>query len=529
VCALSDPLPAVLDALPGFAGLLGPDGVITEINRFALDLTGLEAAAVRALPLADAPWWSALPHAREQARIAVACAAGGATVRIETELGLADGQALPIELSIVPLRDAAGRVSGLVVAATDLSARRHTEAMLARQAVERSAALAESERRFERLIQGVTDYAIIMLDPRGRVVSWNAGAARINGYAAEEILGRSFECFYTEEDRAAGLPARNLAEAARVGRSESEGWRLRRDGSRFWAVAVVDAITDEEGRPAGFAKITRDITARREMHRQLMQAQKMEAIGQLTGGIAHDFNNLLQAVSSNLELARTAVAQDSALRADRLIGNALRSIGRAGRLTSQLLAFSRRQILRAERSRVSDVVADMPDLLHRASGVAVRVETRADPALWSCRIDPGEFESALLNLMLNAHDAMPQGGTVTVSMTNARLGAVEAKALELAPGDYVRVDVADTGTGMSPEILAHAFEPFFTTKEVGRGSGLGLSQVLGFTKQSGGSLVVDSRPGRGTTVSLLFPRDDGPEPDEVPPRDAALAGNSAAV
>ena len=525
----SDPLLAVLDALPGFAGLLGPDGVIIAINRFALDLTGLDAAVVCAVPLSDAPWWSALPRARELVRAAVARAVGGETARIETELGLADGQVAPIDLSIAPLRDGQGRLTGLVVAASDLSERRRSEAILARQAVERSAALAESERRFERLIQGVTDYAIIMLDPRGRIVSWNAGAARINGYAAEEVLGKSFECFFTEEDRAAGVPARNLAEAAQGGRSESEGWRVRRDGTRFWAVSVVDAITDEEGKPAGFAKITRDITARREMHRQLMQAQKMEAIGQLTGGIAHDFNNLLQAVSSNLELARTAVAQGSAVRADRLIGNALRAIGRAGRLTSQLLAFSRRQILRAERSRVSDVVAEMPDLLHRASGETVRVETRADPGLWSCRIDSGEFESALLNLVLNAHDAMPQGGTVTVSMTNARLGASEAKAVELAPGDYVRVDVSDTGTGMSPEILAHAFEPFFTTKEVGKGSGLGLSQVLGFTKQSGGSLVVDSRPGRGTTVSLLFPRDAGPETDEAPPRLAALAENRAAV
>ena len=527
--ALPDLLPAVLDALPGFAGLLGPDGVITEINRFALDLTGLEAAVVRGVPLADAPWWSALPRARERVHAAVGRAAGGEAMRIETELGLTDGRVLPIDLSIVPLCGAQGRVTGLVVAAVDLSERRHSEAMLARQVAERGAAVAEGERRFERLVQGVTDYGIIMLDPRGRVSSWNAGAARIKGYTAEEILGQSFECFFTEEDRAAGLPARTLAEAARVGRHESEGWRLRHDGTRFWALSVVHAITDEEGRPAGFAKITRDITARRDMQHHLMQAQKMEAIGQLTGGIAHDFNNLLQAVSSNLELARSAVAQGGAGRADRLIGNALRAIGRAGRLTSQLLAFSRRQILRTERSRVSDVAADMPDVLHGASGEAVRVETHTEPGLWSCRIDPGEFESALLNLMLNARDAMPQGGTVTVSMTNARLGPAEAKALELAPGDYVRVDVADTGAGMSPEILAHAFEPYFTTKDVGKGSGLGLSQVLGFTKQSGGSLVVDSRPGRGTTVSLLFPRDDGSEPAETPRRMATLAEGRESV
>ena len=298
---------------------------------------------------------------------------------------------------------------------------------------------------------------------------------------------------------------------------------------RFWAVAVVDAITDEEGRLAGFAKITRDITARHDRHRQFLQAQKMEAIGQLTSGIAHDFNNLLQAVSSNLELARAAAQHGNSARTDRLTANALRVIGRAGRLTSQLLAFSRRQILHAERSLVSDVAADMPDVLHRADGEAVRVETWAAPGLWTCRIDPGEFESALLNLILNARDAMPQGGTVKVSMTNARLRAREAKALELAPGNYVRVDVADTGAGMTPEVLTHAFEPFFTTKDVGKGSGLGLSQVLGFTKQSGGSLVVDSRPGQGTTVSLLFPRDGGPEPAGVPRHLTPLAEGGVAV
>jgi len=386
--------------------------------------------------------------------------------------------------------------------------------------------LRDSERQFERLVQGVTDYAIFMLDARGRVVSWNAGAERINGYAAAEIIGRSFECFFTEEDRAAGMPARVLAEAALVGRHECEGWRLRRGGTRFWASAVLDAITEADGTVVGFAKITRDITARRDLQRQLMQAQKMEAIGQLTGGIAHDFNNLLQAVASNLELARAAAAQGSVLRTDRLIGNALRAIGRAGHLTSQLLAFSRQQVLRAERCRVSDIAADMPDLLHRANGESVRVETRAEPELWSCRIDPGQFESALLNLVLNARDAMPHGGAVSVTMANARLGEVEASGFDLAPGDYVRVDVTDTGSGMSPEVLSHAFEPFFTTKNIGKGSGLGLSQVLGFTKQSGGSLAVDSAPGRGTTVSLLFPRD--PEP-ETPPHVAALAEGGGEV
>ncbi len=406
--------------------------------------------------------------------------------------------------------DPAGRPRRMAGIVQDITAYRTAEAALASELVERGTALRDSERRFERLVQGVTDFAIFMLDPQGRITTWNSGARRIKGYEAEEILGRSYACFYTDEDRANGLPQRALAIALREGHYEAEGWRLRRDGSRFWASVVIDAIADDAGQPAGFAKITRDITAPREMQRQLMQAQKMEAVGQLTGGIAHDFNNLLQAVSSNLELARITMAQGGAARTDRLIANALRAIRRGAHLTTQLLAFSRRQVLHAERCRVSDVAHDMAELLRRGAGDAVQVVVSAAPDLWSCRIDPGQLQSALLNLVLNARDATPPGGTVTIAMDNARLDGAAAAALDLPAGDYVRVMVADTGTGMSPETLAQAFEPFFTTKQVGKGSGLGLPQVLGFTKQSGGSVSVHSVPGQGTTLSSFFPRDGEP-------------------
>ena len=399
------------------------------------------------------------------------------------------------------------RIAGII---QDITAYRDAEATLTRELAERDAALRESERLFERLVQGVTDFAIFMLDPQGRVISWNSGAERIKGYRAEEIIGRSYTCFYTEEDLAAGVPERALAVAAQTGHYEAEGWRRRRDGSLFWASVVIDAIVDDDGRPAGFAKITRDVTARRDMERQLMQAQKMEAVGQLTGSIAHDFNNLLQAVAGNLETARAAATSNDIARTDRLIGNALRAISRGAHMTSQLLTFSRRQVLHAVRSRVSDIAEDMADLLHRGGGDAVRVVLTAEPGLWSCRIDPGQFQSALLNLVLNARDAMPRGGTVTIAMSNMSLDAKAAAALELAAGEYVRVAVTDTGVGMSPEIIAHAFEPFFTTKEVGKGSGLGLPQVFGFTKQSGGSLSVHSVPGLGTTLALFFPR--APDP-----------------
>ena len=460
--------------------------------------------------------WLTQVHPDDRATLEACLAAARAGRRCEAEYRVRypDGNWVWVAqrgavVAVDPVSHQPRRIAGIV---QDITGYRDAEATLARELAERGTALRESERRFERLVQGVKDIAIFMLDPQGRVISWNAGAQHIKGYRAEEIIGRPYACFYTEEDRAAGVPEQALAIAAQTGHYEAEGWRRRRDGSRFWASVGIDAIADDDGRPAGFAKITRDITVRRELQHQLLQAQKMEAVGQLTGGIAHDFNNLLQAVAGNLELARGAVAKDEMGRADRLIAAALRAIGRGAHMTAQLLAFSRRQVLHAERSRVSDIADDMADLLRRAGGNAVQVVISAEPELWSCRIDPGQFQSALLNLVLNARDAMPQGGTVTIAMTNIHLDAAAAAPLELAVGEYVRVAVTDTGIGMSPEVLAHAFEPFFTTQDVGKGSGLGLPQVFGFTKQSGGSLSVHSVPGQGTTLALLFPRDADPEP-----------------
>jgi PAS domain S-box-containing protein len=366
----------------------------------------------------------------------------------------------------------------------------------------------ESDDPFRTLVEGVTDYSLFMLDPDGRVTNWNRGAERTKGYTANEIMGQHFSVFYTEADRAAGEPARALAIAAREGRYEHEGFRVRKDGSRFVASVVIDRIQTPDGALAGFAKITRDITDRRELERRLAQAQKMEAVGQLTGGIAHDFNNLLQAVGGNLDIARKAVADGDAGRADRLIGNATRAIGRGARLTAQLLAFSRRQVLRAEQVHLGRLITDTWDLVLQAAGDLIRPELVVADDLWVCMVDPGQFEASLLNLVINARDAMPQGGRLRIVLTNARLDSATAAAIdaELPAGDYVRVDVEDEGVGMTPDVRARAFEPFFTTKDVGRGSGLGLPQVHGFTRQSGGGVALRSRAGNGTVVSLFFQR-----------------------
>ncbi len=373
-------------------------------------------------------------------------------------------------------------------------------------------AVIESERRFRLLVQGVTDYAIFMLSPEGYVTNWNPGARRIKGFTAEEIIGSHFSRFYTEEDRAAGLPQRGLATSAREGRFEAEGWRVRRDGSRFFAHVVIDAIRDEAGTLLGFAKVTRDITERRkaaeqleQTRAQLFQSQKMEAIGKLTGGVAHDFNNVLQVIRGNLELLQNHYARDewSAQR----VGNALEALERGAKLASQLLAFGRRQPLQPSVINLSRVVGGMDDMLRHALGERVELETVIADGLWNTLVDTHQLENVILNLIINARDAMPEGGRVMVELVNAVLDEKYVASMsDLSPGQYVMLAVTDTGTGMPPDVIERAFDPFFTTKPEGRGSGLGLSMAYGFVKQSGGHIKIYSEVGHGTTVKLYLPR-----------------------
>jgi PAS domain S-box-containing protein len=372
----------------------------------------------------------------------------------------------------------------------------------------------ESERRFRLLVQGVHDYAIFMLDTEGRVSNWNTGAQRIKGYTADEIVGQHFSRFYTPEDVAAGVPARALATARREGRYEAEGWRRRKDGSRFWASVVIDPIRDDDGELIGFGKVTRDLTERREAQlqleqsrEQLFQAQKMEALGQLTGGLAHDFNNLLTGISGSLDLLRTRVAQGRVGELDRYIGAAQGAASRAAALTHRLLAFARRQTLDPKATDANRLIEDMGELVRRTTGPAVQVRTLLHPHLWPTLCDANQLENALLNLCINARDAMPEGGQLTIETDNL---VVEAHhTTELPPGDYVAVTVSDTGVGMSPDVLERAFEPFFTTKPLGQGTGLGLSMVYGFARQSDGLVRIRSELGKGTAISILLPRHQG--------------------
>jgi PAS domain S-box-containing protein len=410
-----------------------------------------------------------------------------------------DGTRFWAHVVIDPIRDSSGTLRGYAKITRDLTERRATEEALRR-----------SQEEIRLLVQSVTDYGIYKLDPEGRVATWNAGARRIKGYEPEEILGRHFSTFYTEEDRAAGEPQRALETAAREGRFEKEAWRVRKDGTRFWASIVIDPVRGADGTLQGFAKVTRDITERRDAQLELerarealFQSQKMEAIGQLTGGVAHDFNNLLTAVIGSLELVRKRLpAGDRNLA---LIDNAMQAARRGGALTQRMLAFARRQQLDPELASVAALVDGMKSLFDHTLGPGMVLDIDCPATLPPVRVDTNQVEMALLNLVVNARDAMPRGGVVAISAREVAVPAAMAASLSLEEGRYVRLQVRDQGHGMDAATLARATEPFFTTKGVGKGTGLGLSMVHGLAEQLGGGLQLESREGQGTTASLWIP------------------------
>ena len=378
--------------------------------------------------------------------------------------------------------------------------------------------LLESERRYRRLLEAVVDYAIFQLDPDGFVTTWNSGAQRIKGYTAGEIIGQHFSTFYTDEDRTNGIPALALKRAATQGRFEAEGRRVRKDGSQFWASVVIDPIFDDDGTLLGFAKVTRDITERvtnqqrlKETEERLAASQKLEAIGQLSGGIAHDFNNLLMIVIGNLETVQRYARQLKGPAAlERAIANAMRGAQRAAGLTSRLLAFSRRQALDPKPLNVNKFIAGTAEFLQRTLGERIEVQVAGTAGIWAVEVDVNHLESTIVNLAINARDAMPDGGKLTIEAENIVADSeYHRRNPEITPGQYVLICITDTGIGMNSETLSHAFEPFFTTKEVGHGTGLGLSQVYGFVKQSGGHVKIYSEPGQGTTVKIYLPRFTG--------------------
>lgn len=506
------------------------------VNRGYVDFLGASFAEALVFD------WKGRLHPEDAGRVRAESITGEASrklFKLEARYQRADGAWRWLQSHSQPRWSATGELDGFIGVAFDVTeAREWAEAQsrvqhaLESRVIERTREVEESNRRleaeyqerlraerlakenaqhFRRLVNSVVDYAIYMLDAEGNVATWNAGAERIKGYSAEEIVGKHFSIFYTPEDIAAGTPAKVLERAAAAGRFEIEDWRVRKNGERFWSSVIVDPILDDDGKLIGFAKVTRDISDRLEVQQALEQArealfqsQKMDAVGQLTGGLAHDFNNMLAGVVGGLELLRRRIEAGKFNETQKYLDAAMTSANRAAALTARLLAFGRRQALDVRPVDVNRVIASMSDLLRRTMGERITISVDAPVDSLMAMTDEHQLESALLNLAINARDAMPNGGALSIG---ARLLDMPASVgVEgLAEGRYVCLKVADTGQGMSADVLSKAFEPFFTTKPIGHGTGLGLSMIYGFAKQISGAVRIESVEGKGTTVLLFMP------------------------
>lgn len=487
----------LVDAVTDYAiYMIDPGGCISSWNTGAHRLKGYAEQEVRGRHFAQ----FFTPEAQAQGVPEALLQEADKLGRVEAEGWRVrkDGSRFWARGAIHAVRDDAGVLIGFAKVTRDMTREREAQQ-----------ALMESERRFRLLVQGVIDYAIFMVDPDGIVSNWNPGAQTIKGYTADQIVGQHISRFYTAEDQALGKPALALRTAAAQGRYEAEGWRVRRDGSLFWASVVIDAIHEDDGTLAGFAKVTRDITEKRQAqidlqlaHEQLAQSQKLEALGKLTGGVAHDFNNLLMVVSGQSQLLRRKIS-DADPRAVRAL-DAIEAAARRGEeLTRRLLSFSRRQRLTPEPMSLSERADELRQLLTASLPPTIDLQMSLGQDLWPVAADVGELELALINLAVNARDAMPDGGTLSIEGANVTLDAAGPEALA---GDFVALTIRDTGGGIAPDILPKIFDPFFTTKDVSKGTGLGLSQVFGFAEQSGGRVAVDSALGGGTRFVLHLPR-----------------------
>jgi PAS domain S-box-containing protein len=512
VSGLDDKFELLVQSVTDYAiFMLDSDGVVTSWNPGARRFKGYEAGEI--IGQHFSAFYTPEDLERQIPKIALETAQRDGRFEAEGWRVRKDGSRFWANVVIDPIWLPDGELVGFAKVTRDLSERRAAEEKLR-----------QSEERFRLLVQSVSDYAIFMLDTEGRVSSWNAGAERFLGYGADEIIGEHFSRVYTEEERTAGAPEAALAEAKRDGRFDAEGWRVRKDGSQFWSSVIIDPILNDDGELIGFAKVTRDLTERREIEDQLRQSQKMEAVGQLTGGIAHDFNNLLTGISGSLEMMQVRMAQGRTAEVDRYFIAAQGAVKRAAALTHRLLAFSRRQTLDPRPGNVNRLLDGLEELVRRTMGPGIDVEVVGASGVWPVLVDANQLENAILNLCINARDAMPDGGKLTIETANRWLDERAAREHDLPVGQYVSLCVTDTGTGMTPEVIAKAFDPFFTTKPLGEGTGLGLSMIYGFARQSGGHIRIYSEVGQGTTMCLYLPRhnEDALDDDHVAPQSQTM-------
>ena len=371
-----------------------------------------------------------------------------------------------------------------------------------------------AKRHFQIFVESVSDYAIFVLDPSGHVASWNSTAEKIVGYTSEEIIGKHFSILYRPDERRAGVPIRALELAIQKGRHEVEGWRTSKNGTPFFVTGVLTAIRDDNANLIGFTSVLRDATERRdtqeklvEAREQLAMAQKMEAIGKLTGGIAHDFNNLLMIIGGNAQMFKRLL--------DPKLPRAIEAIQTAAKrgesLTRQLLTFSRRQHLSPTVVDLNASIRNIRPMIESSLRGNIVYKEKLSPTLWPVKVDLAELELAIVNIAVNARDAMPNGGVFMVSAANVTANKDVDQNRQSA--DFVAIEFSDSGTGIPPDLLSKIFDPFFTTKDVGKGSGLGLSQVYGFAHQAGGTVRAESKVGLGTAITIYLPAYAGSQVD----------------
>jgi PAS domain S-box-containing protein len=413
--------------------------------------------------------------------------------------------AISISISLPPL-----------ILSNAIAAHRNSEAqlidnrkLLEQQLESTGSELRIAKRHFDILTEGVAEYAIFVLDTGGHIASWNSSAQKIMGYTTEEVVGKHFGIFFRPDERRTGEPNRALEGAIESGKHEIEGWRVRKNGTPFFVTGLISSIHDDLGSLLGFANVLRDATERRdaqeklvEAREQLAMAQKMEAIGKLTGGIAHDFNNLLMIIGGNAQIFQRLL--------DPKLPRAIEAIQTAAKrgesLTRQLLTFSRRQHLSPAVVDLNAAIKNMRTMIESSLRGNIVYKEELGEGVSAVKLDLAELELAIVNISVNARDAMPSGGTFTLTAYNVtREDEFSDNQLD---GHHVAIACSDTGMGIPPNLLSKIFDPFFTTKEVGKGSGLGLSQVYGFAHQSGGTVRAQSKVGVGTTISVYLPRAD---------------------
>jgi PAS domain S-box-containing protein len=512
------------EAAPNHVWTSPPDGRLDWFNTRVYEYSGAAPGEL------DGGAWANIVHSDDLSGAVqrwTASLATGATYEAEFRIRRADGVYRWHIARALPIRGADEKITRWIGTNTDIEDQKTTAQALADLNANLEQQIADRTADRNRMWQLSTDIMLIAeLD--GAVTAVNPAGAAVLGWSEGEFASRNFFDFIHPDDlHQTSFGVKAVSEGSTIGRFEN---RYRHtDGSFRW---ITWAIVRGEGR---IYAVGRDISADkqqaealRQTEEQLRQSQKMESIGQLTGGVAHDFNNLLQIISGNLQLLTKEIAGNE--RAERRVANAAVAVGRGSKLASQLLAFGRRQPLEPKAINIGRLVSGMDELLRRALGEAVEIETIVSGGLWNALIDPAQLENAVLNLAINARDAMDGAGRLTIEVGNAFLDDDYArKHADVAAGQYVVLTVTDTGAGMSPEVMRQVFEPFFSTKPAGKGTGLGMSMVYGFVRQSGGHVKIYSELGQGTAIKLYLPRVRQEEDSASVVEDGPVRGGSEVV